>query len=270
MRKPVNYFFFISHFSFSKIVKLENSFILFPGIGQKTEKKLWKDGIRHWDNLEDSTKYSDKIDKHREKAKKNLQVRNETFFKDKLPNKSLWRSYRNFKENVCFFDIETTGLKPERNKTTTVSFYRNGESKTLIRGQDLKQEKLEQEFFESSLLVSFNGKRFDKPFLEKSFGISIENPHIDLMYLFQRLGYSGGLKKIEKDLGVERELEDIDGREAIKLWKRYKKQGDKEALDKLVRYNQYDAENLQSLLETARDMLIEEVSPEPKWFKANT
>ena len=140
----------------------------------------------------------------------------------------------------------------------------------MIRGQDLKQEKLEQEFFESSLLVSFNGKRFDKPFLEKSFGISIENPHIDLMYLFQRLGYSGGLKKIEKDLGVERELEDIDGREAIKLWKRYKKQGDKEALDRLVRYNQYDAENLQSLLETARDMLIEEVSPEPKWFKANT
>ncbi|NMI89222.1 hypothetical protein GLU26_01820, partial [Nanohaloarchaea archaeon] len=77
-------------------------------------------------------------------------------------------------------------------------------------------------------------------------------------------------KKIEKDLGVERELEDIDGREAIKLWKRYNQHGDKEALDKLVRYNQYDAENLQSLLETARDMLIEEVSPEPKWFKANT
>lgn len=251
-------------------MKLENSFILFPGIGEKTEKKLWENGIRHWDNLEDSSKYSDKIHSHRQKAQKNLEVGNETFFKEKLPNKSLWRSYENFKQNVCFFDIETTGLKPERNKTTTVSFYRNGQSKTLIRGQDLTQEKLEEEMFKSSLLVSFNGKRFDQPFLEKSFGMEIQNPHIDLMYLFKRLGYSGGLKSIEKQLGVDRELEDIDGRQAIKLWKKYENKGNEEALRKLVRYNQYDAENLQDLLETARKMLIKEVSPEPEWFKANT
>jgi len=251
-------------------VKLENSFILFPGIGEKTEKKLWKNGIKHWDHLEDSSKYSDKIHDHREKARKNLQVGNETFFKDKLPNKSLWRSYKNFEENVCFFDIETTGLKPERNKTTTVSFYRNGESKTLIRGQDLTKENLEKEMFESSIMVSFNGKRFDQPFLEKSFDMDIQNPHIDLMYLYKRLGYSGGLKKIEKQLSVDRELEDIDGREAIRLWKKYENNGDEEALQKLVRYNQYDAENLQELLELAREKLIKKVAPEPEEFQDKT
>lgn len=247
-------------------MKLENSFILFPGIGEKTEKKLWKNNIRHWDHLEDSSKYSDKLHEHREKARKNLKVGNELYFKEHLPNKSLWRAYRNFDENVCFFDIETTGLKPERNKTTTVSFYRNGESKTLIRGQDLTRENLEKEMFESSILVSFNGKRFDQPFLEKSFDMNIENPHIDLMYLYKRLGYSGGLKKIEKELSVQRELEDIDGREAIRLWKKYEKNGDEDALQKLVRYNQYDAENLHELMELAREKLIGKVADSPKQF----
>jgi len=251
-------------------VKLENSFILFPGIGEKTEKKLWKDNITHWDHLEDSSKYSDKLHTHREKARKNLDVGNELYFKENLPNKSLWRAYKNFQENVCFFDIETTGLKPERNKTTTVSFYRNGESKTLIRGQDLTRENLEQEIFESSMLVSFNGKRFDQPFIEKSFDMNIETPHIDLMYMCKRLGYSGGLKKIEKDLKIQRELEDIDGREAIRLWKKYEKKGDEDALDKLVRYNQYDAENLQDLLEIVREKLIGKVAEKPERFQQKT
>jgi uncharacterized protein YprB with RNaseH-like and TPR domain len=245
-------------------VKLENSFLLFPGIGEKTEKKLWRNGIKHWDHLEDSSKYNETIHEHREKARKNLEVGNSLFFKDKLPNKSFWRAYENFRDSICFFDIETTGLSPEKNRTTTVSFYRDGESYTLVRGQDLEREKLEQEFFESSMLVSFNGKRFDQPFLEKNFDLEIENPHIDLMYLCKRLGYSGGLKSIEKQLSIDRELEDIDGSEAVKLWKRYEKDGDEEALRKLVRYNQYDAENLQDLMEIVREKLEHKVFVDPE------
>lgn len=248
-------------------MKLENSFLLFPGIGQKTERKLWQNGITHWDELEDSGKYGDRIEEKREKARKNLEVGNELFFKQELPSKSMWRAYRNFKDSIAFFDIETTGLKPETSKTTTVSIYRNGESKTLVRGQDLTKENLEKEFFESSLIVSFNGKRFDKPFLEKNYGIEIENPHLDLMYLCRRIGLSGGLKKIEKELSVDRELEDIDGREAIRLWKKYEKDGDEEALRKLVRYNQYDAENLQDVMEITREKLIGEVADRPERFR---
>jgi uncharacterized protein YprB with RNaseH-like and TPR domain len=79
------------------------------------------------------------------------------------------------------------------------------------------------------------------------------------MYLFKRIGYSGGLKKIEKQLNVDRELEDIDGREAVRLWKRYENNGNEDALDKLVKYNQYDARNLQSLLEIVHERLTGEV-----------
>jgi uncharacterized protein YprB with RNaseH-like and TPR domain len=243
-------------------LRLENSFVLAPGIGRKTEKKLWQKGITHWEDVKESSagiRNEEKVKSFLEKAEKNLEVGNEQFFGDKLPNKSLWRSYQNFKDSICFFDIETTGLDKKKNKVTTVSIHRNGETKTLIRGQDLTRENIQEELFNSSMLVSFNGKRFDQPFLEHSFNLEIENPHIDLMYLFKRLGYSGGLKKIEKDLDVERELEDIDGREAVKLWKRYEKKSDEEALQKLVKYNKYDTKNLEKLLKTAHNQLKQEI-----------
>ena len=240
-------------------MKIENSFIHIPGIGEKTEKKYWKKGLTHWDHLRDSGSLSDNKKQHLEKAEKNLEVGNSLYFKQQLPSKSLWRIYENFAEKACFFDIETTGLSAKKNKTTTVSFYRNGESKTLIRGQDLTRERLEEEFFESKMLVSFNGKRFDAPFLEENFNMNIETPHIDLMYPAKRIGLSGGLKKIEKELQIQRELEDIDGREAVRLWKKYEKNNNQEALEKLVRYNQYDAVNLKELTEIIVDKLDNEV-----------
>ncbi len=240
-------------------MKAENSFIFLPGIGEKTEKNYWKSGYTHWDHLKDSGKLNESKRELLERAERNLEVENTVFFKDKMPSNTLWRIYENFTDKVCFFDIETTGLSPERNKTTTVSFYRNGKSKTLIRGQDLTRERLEKEFFESKILVSFNGKRFDAPFLEKNFELDIQTPHIDLMYLYKRIGLTGGLKNIEKQLNVNRELEDIDGREAVRLWKKYEKNGDTEALQKLVRYNQYDAENLKDLMEIAVQRLERKV-----------
>jgi len=240
-------------------MRIENSFILAPGIGEKTEEKLWKNGITHWDEIQDTTVVSEnkkaKLENFLTKARKNLEVGNSVFFGDKLPNREVWRTYRNFNDSACFFDIETTGLDKKRNKVTTVSIYRNGESKTLVRGQDLTAENLREEFHKSSVVVSFNGKMFDRPFLEHNFDVQIENPHIDLMHTCKRINLSGGLKKIEKELGINRELEDIDGREAVRLWKKYEKTGDEEALNKLVRYNQYDTENLQKLLETAHERL---------------
>lgn len=239
-------------------MRLENSFVLIPGIGRKTEERLWENGVTHWDHIEGSDALS--ANRRRKatsfigKARKNLEVGNTQFFGNKLPSKSLWRIYQNFRQDACFFDIETTGLDKHRNKVTTVSFHRDGRNRTLVRGEDLTAENLRKEMFKSSIFVSFNGKRFDQPFLEHNFDITLDKPHIDLMYLCRRLGMSGGLKNIEKEIGISRELEDIDGREAIKLWKKYQR-GDQEALEKLVKYNQYDAENLKKLLEKAHSRM---------------
>jgi len=255
---PFSFYFYT--FNLLEYMRLENSFIVAPGVGEKTETKLWQNNITHWDEIEDSSTVTsgkkDKITSFLEKARKNLEVENTAFFKNKLPKNSYWRMYENFRENVCFFDIETTGLDQRKNKVTTVSIYRNGESKTFVRGQDLTAERLQDEFFKSSMIVSFNGKRFDQPFLEHNFDLNIESPHIDLMYPCRKLGYSGGLKKIEKELEIERDLEeDTDGKDAIRLWKKYEKKGDQDALEKLVRYNQYDTENLQRLLNIVHEKL---------------
>lgn len=244
-------------------MRIENSFILIPGFGEKTEQKLWKNNITHWDHVEETDFISDnkrqKAQEFLQKARKNLEVNNSLFFGSKLGSKRLWRLYRNFEENACFYDIETTGLDQKKNKVTTVSFHRNGEDVTLVRGEDLTRENLEREFFKSDLLVTFNGKRFDQPFLEHNYDLNIKTPHIDLMYPCKRLGMTGGLKQIEKDIGIERELEDLDGREAIRLWKKYEKNGDQEALNKLVKYNRYDARNLEQLLDIVHSKMKKQV-----------
>lgn len=245
-------------------MKLENSFIVIPGFGEKTERKLWKKGVTHWDQVENTDHVTagqrTKAKEFIEKARKNLEVSNTPFFNNQIDSKHFWRLYKNFEENACFYDIETTGLDKQRNKVTTVSFYRNGESKTLVRGQDLTAENLQKEIFESDIFVSFNGKRFDQPFLEHNFDVSFDKPHIDLMYPCKRIGLSGGLKPIEKEVGIARDdVEDVEGREAVRLWKKYEKNNDEAALEKLVLYNQYDAENLKRLLDHVHTALRKEV-----------
>jgi len=72
------------------------------------------------------------------------------------------------------------------------------------------------------------------------------------MYLFWQLGYKGGLKKIEHCLGLSRmeEVAGMQGSEAVTLWHKYK-QGDKQALNKLINYNIEDIVNLEVLFNFA-------------------
>ena len=74
--------------------------------------------------------------------------------------------------------------------------------------------------------------------------------HIDLRFLLKRLGYTGGLKKIEKALGLMRssEIDGMDGYEAVLLWKAYQ-WGDRNALETLIQYNTADIVNLKPLME---------------------
>ena len=67
---------------------------------------------------------------------------------------------------------------------------------------------------------------------------------------------SGGLKNIERELGIKRneDVADIDGFEAVRLWYRYLG-GDENALKLLVDYNIEDIKNLKFLMEYAYDNL---------------
>ena len=73
--------------------------------------------------------------------------------------------------------------------------------------------------------------------------------HVDLCYLFRRLGYRGGLKKIEAELGIGRTetTTGLSGMDAVRLWFEYKS-GKAQSLETLLTYNAEDVRNMSDLL----------------------
>jgi len=246
-------------------VRVENSFIPVEGVGEKTERRLWREGITHWDEFQADAVGSttaERIQSFIDHARDQLSMGNADFFARQFPSAEQWRLYETFSERACFFDIETTGLDASRNRVTTVSARIGGETTTLVQGRDLTDETLRELFADAELLVTFNGKRFDVPFLEENFAVSLsEYPHLDLMYPCRRLNLTGGLKSIEREIGIDRDRPDISGREAVRLWREYER-GDDTALETLVGYNREDVANLEPLTESVSERLERSVVPD--------
>lgn len=233
-------------------MRVENSFIPVSGVGEKTERRLWNDGVTQWERYDGQrprgvgATTASRIESFVDEALERLDDRDATYFDREFPRRERWRLYETFRDRACFFDIETTGLNERRNTVTTVSFHRAGETTTLVQGQDLTGRAIREQFREADLLVTFNGKRFDVPFLEANFDLSVSTPHLDLMNTCRKLDLSGGLKPIEAQLGIDRDGPDITGRDAVRLWRQYER-GDEAALEKLVSYNRDDTVNLRRL-----------------------
>ncbi len=242
-------------------MRIENSFIPVHGVGEATERRLWENGVTHWEEFDGSvvgSTLADRIETFIDEGWTHLERGDVSVFAEALPAASRWRCYENVSDEACFLDIETTGLSADRNDVTTVSLHRGGETKTFVKDRDLASDRLERELEESALLVTFNGQRFDVPFLETSFDLEVDLPHVDLMYPCKKLGLDGGLKAIERDLGIERDMPDISGRDAVRLWHEYES-GDDAALETLVEYNRADTRNMEPLMEIVTDRLHEDV-----------
>lgn len=231
---------------------LEHSFIHLPNFGPRREKKLWSAGIRDWDDfIEHYAKSPFHKDWCRRIAgsKYALTEKHASYFAESMPKDEMWRCLPVF-NRTAYLDIETTGLSAEQNELTVIGLYDGRETKSYVQGQNLGDFRNDIKKFQS--VVTFNGSMFDIPFIRKSMkGIEIPPIHVDLRFLLASLGIRGGLKRIEKQFNLEREddLDGLTGYDAVLLWKRYKKKNDKDALDKLVRYNAADVSNLKLLME---------------------
>lgn len=243
---------------------LKNTYIHIPGVGKALEQKIWASGINSWDEfLEMGDRISippsrkTRICEEIKVSSRHLAEKDCFFFSQRLPSAEHWRTYSLFSDSVAFFDIETTGLSPNRDLITVVGIYNGNEAKTYVRGINL--EDIVEEFSKYRLLVSFNGARFDVPFIKSEFPeLEFKQLHIDLMYPLRRIGYGGGLKNIEKVLGICRseDTDGMDGFDAVRLWRHYEK-GDKGALDLLLKYNREDIVNLKTIIELTYPKMVE-------------
>ena len=242
-------------------MRAENSFIPVSGVGEVTERKLWQSGVRTWDDFDGEVPgpaAAEDIWSFIDRASERLDAGDTDFFASAFPSGEQWRFYENFRESACFLDIETTGLSERRDDVTVVSLHRAGSTTTLVRDRGLTAEALADEFADAGLLVTYNGKRFDVPFLEASFDLEIGLPHLDLIYPCRRLDLTGGLKQVEQTVGIDRDRPDLSGRDAVRLWHEYERGGE-EALETLVSYNRDDTANLERLVDVVTDRLHEHV-----------
>ncbi|MBW2989551.1 ribonuclease H-like domain-containing protein [Candidatus Woesearchaeota archaeon] len=232
-------------------------------MGYKTEKEIWDSGIKDWESF-DPSKLSmpsfraEHIEKFVKLSIESLKREDYSFFSSRLPANEHWRCLRDFSK-IAYLDIETTGLDRQRDDITIIGVYDGRETRQFINGKNL--EEFNDYISDFPMIVTFNGACFDLPFISSKAGIGFGQVHLDLRFALKRLGFSGGLKSIEKDFGIRRsqETEGIDGLEAVRLWHSYKR-GDKAALETLKRYNEEDVMGLKILGMKAYDMLKENAS----------
>lgn len=142
-------------------------------------------------------------------------------------------------------DIETDWTR----RITVIGAHRRGRGCRQWIAPDLCARELDEFLDGAARLFTFNGARFDLPVIRDQLGLDLAagREHLDLLQECRRRGFRGGLKKVEKIFGIWRDTEGLDGRHAVGLWDRFRREGGPEALEVLLRYNREDAENLDAL-----------------------
>lgn len=254
---------------------INTSFLHLTGIGQQNIKKLHSLGITNWYALVDNPDllpFSEKIKQQILKETfyyiENYEKKNLKFFAEKLHAKEKWKLLAEYYEQASYFDIETNGQPYGDNITLIVCYHKNRLYK-FINGDNL--DVFLDLLDDITLLVSFNGNSFDVPIVENYFHIpKIPCAHIDLRWLAYHIGFKGGLKSIEREIGIRRpaELVGINGMDAILLWMEWKNNHSQEALDLLIHYCCADVLSLQLLagkILEKHKVIVNYPSPDEIW-----
>lgn len=237
---------------------LQNTFIHLPGIGEKTERKLWREGITSWSDALSCSDFSflkhkqkSHLKREIEKSLSALEQEDVEYFQQCLRGRYAWRVYPEFAHKVLFLDIETTGGGVYDTSLTMVGVYDGYDYTPFIAGKNLYD--FPDVLNDAKLLITFFGSGFDLPVLKLFFPRANWNQlHIDLCFTLKQLGLHGGLKTVERKLNVQRDpdVEGMNGYDAVKLWHAYCR-GNENALSLLVKYNKEDVCNLKFLMDYA-------------------
>ena len=241
---------------------LTSTFCLLPGVGLPLERRFWGLGISTWERflaageirgLSAARKalFDDRIREARER----LARQDSRYFAKALAARHQWRLYEWLRDRALYLDIETDSF----GQITVVGMYGRGEYTALVRNESLSLLRLRDALSPYDLLVTFCGSMFDLPMLRAHFpDLALDQPHIDLHGVGRRLGYRGGLKAIERRLGISRlpALQGFSGEDAVRQWNRWRHQRDEKARSLLLAYNEADCVNLQPLADAYYCQLV--------------
>jgi len=240
---------------------LTNTFMHIQGIGVKTEQTLWNFGLTEWNSIsspaapEVPARLKWRLTTGIEESIKHLNENDPAYFSKRLPGNQCWRLFQEVRSSIAYVDIETTGLDRDYNEITTIALYDGNTIRTYVQGDNLPQFVSDIQAYRT--MITYNGRCFDAPFIERYFNIKLNHAHIDLRYILFSLGFRGGLKGCETQLGIHRgDLEGVDGFLAVHLWDRFKRKRDEKALETLLAYNVQDTINLESVMVAAYNMKI--------------
>lgn len=234
---------------------LKNTFCHLPGIGIQTERRVWSAGISRWEQFLDAAPSDVPMQPgrfqlarmHLEESLVRLGEGTPAYFAGLLPSDQQWRLFAHFRDRAAYLDIETTGMGNPWDHITTIALYDGSSIACYVHDDNLLQ--FREDIDPRGLLVTYNGKTFDLPFIRRTLGVPMNQAHIDLRYVLRSLGYRGGLKGCEKQLGIDREeLDGVDGLFAVHLWREYLDTWDRKALETLLAYNILDVVNLETLM----------------------
>lgn len=186
---------------------LTQTFLHVPGIGDRRERELWERGILSWADASAGglESYAFLPDVMAESLAA-LASGDWAPVARGLAAVEHWRALCREQAGAVAplrwlaLDIETTGLAPPACHVTVVGVCGHAtrfEPTALVADCPGWQEKLVRLLAETDVLVTFNGRRFDVPFLLSSLGwdeSKFPPFHVDLYYLWKRLGERGGLK----------------------------------------------------------------------------
>lgn len=238
---------------------LRSTFCHVPGIGTTTEQSLWQQGCTTWEAyLADPSTYRvGSADRALVRdvltwSVEALERGDHRFFSEALGMTHAWRAWPEFQDRTLYLDIETDGGSSPAS-ITMVGLYDGFDFTCLVQGQDL--DRFPEMMASCGMLVTFFGAGFDVPVLRKAFpNLAYDQIHLDLCPTFKNLGVRGGLKKIERQMGILRsdDTDGLTGMDAIRLWRMHRL-GNSEALRVLTAYNKEDVVNMKVLAKIAYD-----------------
>ena len=123
---------------------IESTFCHIPGVGVKTEARLWALGCHTWEaalaqvGAGVTGGLAAKLGRELPESRARLTAGDAVYFADRLPASEQWRLAPAFWDRALCLDIETTGTGGYGDHVTTVATYDGERVRTYIYGRNLE------------------------------------------------------------------------------------------------------------------------------------